>query len=434
MRATLARRLVFVSLIASLTQACSPEYQKRLEQRIAERHAQNTAPGSTDSSTSIFDKAPRVNPMEGRNARTRARSDSRAQGPGFAGPPVTEANLAAITWRESQVYGLFSRHPFDYSADRYEQYPRVALEVFEQPAQSVHSHTVRLNARRRCYQIGGVLWHSKTKSEQLEPFTWCYPNDAVVEVGCADIHQCWHPGGAPISRSGDFVRNTGKARTYGPIWPRYAVPQDRYHVEFFYRTGVGQSPGATALDVPFDKMSTNGRMVCSIVHGAGIDYTSDQDRRLWFVGWHQSGAPYLGDSKRRAALNTPKSSNNTGITPRLANAVQRHFRRELKVMSSYDPDMSRDAYFAENYNLLADDLNGDGKKEIIAYVSASGHSVTYLLTPTDSGFERVMLGGGARSVEVLSSRTDGWKDLLFDGEYRWRYSESRGKYEEFGPV
>jgi hypothetical protein len=157
---------------------------------------------------------------------------------------------------------------------------------------------------------------------------------------------------------------------------------------------------------------------------------------LWFVGWHESGAPYLEDSKKRAALKTPKSSTNTGITPRVANAVQRHFRDLLNVAS--DPDMSRGEYFAENFDILAHDLNGDGENEIIArhtdrmYCGGAG-CVAYLLTPTDSGFKRVMLGG-ARSVEVLPSRTDGWKDLLFDGDYRWRYSESRGKYEEFGPV
>jgi hypothetical protein len=73
------------------------------------------------------------------------------------------------------------------------------------------------------------------------------------------------------------------------------------------------------------------------------------------------------------------------------------------------------------------DLNGDGKPEIVgqigsAYLCGGMGPCFFVLKASGAGYVEVFNVPGVDIVEVLNTKSQGWRDLLFNGEARWRFN------------
>ena len=73
------------------------------------------------------------------------------------------------------------------------------------------------------------------------------------------------------------------------------------------------------------------------------------------------------------------------------------------------------------------DLNGDGKPEIVgqigsAYLCGGMGPCFFVLKASGAGYVEVFNVPGVDMVEVLDTKTQGWRDLRFNGEARWRFN------------
>lgn len=155
---------------------------------------------------------------------------------------------------------LFANSPFDRSIK--EQYPRVAITVKESP--SFHSEmTFNTVKYEGFYKLKATIWYSKTKSEVIEDFIFCFPDDVVYNIPLSDFSN-W----ALWIYLGDDC--TGSDRTEGPGIPKDRIPSDLKHRKYF---------GSTSIDVG----TYDGLMVCSLLYKMGFDWGQSGDGRVWIT-------------------------------------------------------------------------------------------------------------------------------------------------------
>lgn len=180
------------------------------------------------------------------------------------GVATDDPQAGTTFYKSSKLYGLLKSAPFDPNRAFSEQYPRVALAVHQSPP----NHTevdpqflgIQNKGLRGCYRVSAVIWSSKTKSEQIEPFAWCAPRDVAYNVPCRSYSD-W------VGRNGFYPNdeNTGATRTDGPVPPLYALPTEMEATGGTYR----------------DSMTFDGALVCTLLHDIGIDPQWGRDRRVW---------------------------------------------------------------------------------------------------------------------------------------------------------
>jgi hypothetical protein len=107
------------------------------------------------------------------------------------GTPIAQTNLA----------GVFSKHPWDGSAKSY--FPKVAIIVTD------FSHA-------DCWLADAVIWWSATKSENVNNFSVCAHKSLGVAInGAAVLHT--------FMGQSQIFNHTGNLRTNGPKPPQFAI-------------------------------------------------------------------------------------------------------------------------------------------------------------------------------------------------------------------
>lgn len=107
------------------------------------------------------------------------------------GTPIAQTNLA----------GIFSKHPWDGSAASY--FPKVAITVTD------FSHP-------DCWVADAVIWWSATKSENVNNFNVCANKSLGAAInGAAVLHQ--------FMGQSQIFNHTGNLRTTGPKPPQFAI-------------------------------------------------------------------------------------------------------------------------------------------------------------------------------------------------------------------
>ena len=234
-----------------------------------------------------------------------------------AQPPAAPVQ-AGVSVKDTPLYHLFDKYPYDTKKPFAVQYPRVALTVVSAPPN--HSQTQRQDygggfvPRDGCFTLRAKLWSSATESQDVGPFQWCSPRD-LPKAFQPEARQTITPcdGCAPASvpkgnevtgselalqkgvrnrllyvagASGSLFANwldhsqnyavgadtTGTQRTDGPVPPDLAIPTDPAHNRY-YASNSGQ----------FDITSGDGGMVLLMFDIMDLDLNIPADRRVWFV-------------------------------------------------------------------------------------------------------------------------------------------------------
>jgi hypothetical protein len=231
-------------------------------------------------------------------------------------PPAAPVQ-SGTSVRDTILYRIFDKYPYNTKKPFAMQYPRIALTVISGPPNHAHRQQQEYGGgfvpENGCWTLRAKVWSSDKDSQDVGPFQWCSPRDLpkdfqpanVVTIvpcdGCAPQQVPKNtPAGSELAAqrgvrnrllyvagaSGGLFANwldhsqnyavgadtSGSERTDGPIPPDVAVPSDPAHARYFAsNTGV--------LDIT----SNDGGMVLLMFDTMDVNLTIDQDRRVWIV-------------------------------------------------------------------------------------------------------------------------------------------------------
>lgn len=188
--------------------------------------------------------------------------------------PPPEA-WSGLSFKDTALYGLYYKYPYDENLPFEQQFPRVALTVLDAPP--TQSDKSSLFRTKSCWKLRAKIWSSRTSSQDVEAFHWCTPRDIAGELPLegADI---WFSIGQPskdICKTCFKYENTGNLRTEGPVPPRTSIPFDLRHQKFWQSSGFGIR-------------QMNGLMLASLLYHMGFDWSVVDDRRVWVVEFIQA--------------------------------------------------------------------------------------------------------------------------------------------------
>lgn len=198
------------------------------------------------------------------------------KGPASSPDPISDEALAGLSFKDTELYHLFTAHPYNSLRPFEEQFPRVALTVLEAPNVQSWSAQIVVPA---CWRLRAKVWFTPPADEapsrdnpsrepefkDVEPFYWCAPRDVVKEVDQSGLAS-WL---SVIPRV-----NTGNIRTEWYLPPQSPVPSNLRHQKFWGRRA-------------FDPESMNGLMMASVLYYMGFDW-SYADPRVWIVDFIQA--------------------------------------------------------------------------------------------------------------------------------------------------
>lgn len=195
---------------------------------------------------------------------------------------VLAPNSAPPSIKQTELFEIFLRTPYDASKRPEQQYPRAALRVLRVPPnmQGYDSSKGFVEPGDGCYLFDGLLWRDRTTAERLDPFELCLPRDVVVGIPLANVHDWAGRGALALTNAAGRMTTEGE-RTFGPLPPFTAMPDDFQHERFWGIFG------------PTNRDSQVAWMMRNLVANTGLDFNNFRDRRLWVVGFVQSGAPYV---------------------------------------------------------------------------------------------------------------------------------------------
>jgi hypothetical protein len=88
---------------------------------------------------------------------------------------------------------------------------------------------------------------------------------------------------------------------------------------------------------------------------------------------------------------------------------------------------AREAGSSSSLRAIKRDLNGDGKPEVVGmlqstYLCGGNAGCFFVLRDPGSGYDVIFSVPGAETVEVLDTKTMGWRDLKFNELNTWRFN------------
>jgi len=198
-----------------------------------------------------------------------AKPDAKSVFSKILGAPDAAENVsgALVKIEDTKLNSIFSSATFDSSISTDTQYPRVALTVQSAPSFAVEYVSYRSEFPEGCWLISAVIWISASKSEETK-FEYCEPSDRTTDM-VYDTLSFW------MNPTTFQFKNTGEARTIGPVPPKYSTPQDLPHTRYF---------GSSRLSAK----TFNGVMFGQVLAKMGFDYNIRSDRRVWIVKFDQA--------------------------------------------------------------------------------------------------------------------------------------------------
>lgn len=189
---------------------------------------------------------------------------------------VNETSTKSTTLREfrsveeTPLYGLFNQHPWDENSSAY---PRVALTIHKTPPFHKEPSPIGgLTPKKGCWTMSAVIWHNKSKRENVQKFDLCSTEDMLYGIAMSE-YSFWTIGGYDPNTvlHNDFT----KKRTQGPKIPEDPIPSDMKHKKFIQKS-------ATAA------RSYNGYSLVSLFYKMGFDWEEKWDKRVWVVQYDQA--------------------------------------------------------------------------------------------------------------------------------------------------
>jgi hypothetical protein len=103
-----------------------------------------------------------------------------AQVPGQRPQPTPPAP-SGISVRDTMLYHLFDKYPYDTKKPFAVQYPRVALTIITAPPNHAEHDVIQYTGGRLpaygCFTLSAKVWSSAKQSQTVGPFHWCSPQD-----------------------------------------------------------------------------------------------------------------------------------------------------------------------------------------------------------------------------------------------------------------
>jgi hypothetical protein len=175
---------------------------------------------------------------------------------------------SGLSFKDTELYGIFLKYPYDTRLSFEQQFPRVALFVLDAPRN--HTKPYGVSTHKACWKLRAKLWRRRDQSKDIESFHWCSPNDIATDVPLSGAAY-WFSGGIP----GFAFENTGNQRAPGPVPPFSAVPTDLRHQKFWQSAVFGPH-------------TMDGVMLLSLLYHMGFDWSILEDRRVWVVEFAQA--------------------------------------------------------------------------------------------------------------------------------------------------
>jgi hypothetical protein len=175
---------------------------------------------------------------------------------------------AGLSFKDTELYGLFIKHPYNTTISFERQFPRVALIVLDAPRN--HSKDSGVSKHKACWRLRARLWQRRDQSKDIESFHWCTPYDIATDVPLSGAYE-WFA----VDASKTGFENTGNQRTSGPVPPISAMPSDLRHQKFWQSEKFGPH-------------TMDGVMVLSLLYHMGFDWSVLEDRRAWVVEFSQA--------------------------------------------------------------------------------------------------------------------------------------------------
>jgi hypothetical protein len=227
--------------------------------------------------------------------------------------------------KDTVLYRLFDKYPYDTGKKFDAQYPRVALTVLSTPGNHAQAGnftpTGGVYPKPGCFTLRAKVWSSKTESQDVGPFQWCSPRDVppppeaaplgsergrqrgtanrlgLVAGVAGDSLLQWIDGAYMYAISEE---TTHSVRTDGPIPPDKPMPDDPAHTRYF-----GSYAGG------FSTQTGDGAMVLLMLNAMDFDMNVHPDRRVWIVSFLSGPGPEASPNVQPApgsAAGAPPSS------------------------------------------------------------------------------------------------------------------------------
>jgi hypothetical protein len=232
-------------------------------------------------------------------------------------PQPTPPYPSGISVRDTMLYHLFDKYPYDTKKAFAAQYPRVALTIITAPPNHAEAqqreYTGGSLPQYGCWTLRAKVWSSAKQSQIVGPFNWCSPQDLpkdflpenrVIIVPCDGCGKILVEKNAPTGSAlgaQKSVRNrmiyvagasghqlayyldhsqsfavgddtTGTQRTDGPVPPNLLIPTDPA-TNRYYASNTGG----------FDFSTNDAALVMLMLYTMDFDLSNPEDRRVWIV-------------------------------------------------------------------------------------------------------------------------------------------------------
>jgi hypothetical protein len=219
--------------------------------------------------------------------------------------------------KDTILYRLFDKYPYDTKQPFAVQYPRVALTIVSVPPNHAEREQQEFGGGfipgDGCFTLQARVWSSAKASQDVGPFQWCSPQDLPKDFqpqnrvlitpcdGCSPQYVSKNePTGSALAAqrgvrnrllytagvSGALFANyldhsralavggdtTGTRRTDGPVPPDLCIPTDPAHNRYYASNTGG-----------FDMTTNDGGMVLLMFDAMDLDLNNPSDRRVWIV-------------------------------------------------------------------------------------------------------------------------------------------------------
>jgi hypothetical protein len=232
-------------------------------------------------------------------------------------PQATPPYPLGISVRDTMLYHLFDKYPYDTQKPFATQYPRVALTIITAPPNHAEAQQREYTGGSLRNTVAGHCvrksWSSAKQSQTVGPFYWCSPQDLPKDVlpenrltivpcdGCGQIlieknaptgsalaaqrsvrNRTIYVAGASGAQLAYYLDHshgfavgndtTGTQRTDGPVPPNLLIPTDPA-TNRYYASNTGG----------FDFSTNDGALVMLMLYTMDFDLSNPEDRRVWIV-------------------------------------------------------------------------------------------------------------------------------------------------------